>query len=70
MALIEKRFYMIRVKGGEWSPRRKISNLAKAMEVAYTMAEFHKQPTTILQSAMRVEVVEGKPVWEEVAPER
>lgn len=65
-----KKFYMLRVSGGPVEPRRKKSNLKKAMEVAFKMAEFHQKPVTILQSISSVEVVDGKPVWTDQTPER
>lgn len=65
-----KKFYMIRLEGGLWEPRRKISNLAKAMEVAFIMAEGHQKPATILQSISEVTVIDGKPVWEDKTPEK
>lgn len=63
-----KRWYYVRLKGGLWEPRRKISNLAKAMTVAYQMAEKHGAEATILQSISAVKVVDGKAVWEERLP--
>jgi hypothetical protein len=61
---------MVRLKGGEWEPRRKHKTLAKAMEVACKMAEFHKRPATVLQTVCRVEMNEGTPKWQDMAPEQ
>jgi hypothetical protein len=61
---------MIRVKGGLWDPRRKHSNLARAMEVAFIMAEKHQQPATILQSISEVTFIDGKAIWEDKTPEK
>lgn len=68
MSSHQRKFYMIRLKGGEWEPRRKITRLPKAMEVAYQMAQYHKKPATILQTVSRVEIVDGKPLWSEEIP--
>jgi hypothetical protein len=65
-----KRFYMIRLEGGLWEPRIKYPALAKAMEVACLMSEHHGKPATVLQTFSRVQIVDGKPVWEEMAPTR
>ncbi len=62
------KFYMIRLEGGQFDPRRKITNLAKAMRIAFEMAEFHKRPATILQTVSSVQVVDGKPVWTDQCP--
>jgi len=65
-----QKFYMVRLKGGLWEPRRKYASLERAMKAAYAMAEFHGKPATVLQTFSRVQVVNGKPVWEEMAPTR
>lgn len=63
------KFYMIRLEGGPWEPRRKITNLRKAMEIAFKMSTKYKAPATILQSVYSVEIVDGKPVWKDQRPE-
>ena len=64
------KFYMVRLKGGEWEPRRKHSNLKKAMEVAWEMSQKHNKRATVLQTLSSVEIVDGKPVWTDQTPER
>ena len=58
-----QKFYMIRLKGGEWEPRRKIPTLVKAMKIAFEMATTHGKPATVIQTVASVEIVDGKPVW-------
>lgn len=64
-----KKFYMIRVQGGEWDPRRKIKGLAKAMDIAYKMAVSHGKEATVIKSVCSVAIVDGKPVWTDQEPE-
>ena len=63
-------FYMVRLAGGPFDPRRKIASLAKAMEIAFKMSAKYGEPATILQTVSRVEVVDGKPVWTDETPKR
>lgn len=65
-----RKFYMVRLKGGLWEPRRKYTNLKKVMEVACKMSEYHKKPATVLQTISQVEYVKGKPIWTATTPER
>jgi hypothetical protein len=61
-------FYMIRLQGGEFDPRRKIRTLARAMEIAFEMASIHGRRATVIQTVASVEVVDGKPVWTDRNP--
>ena len=70
MASRQQKFYMVRVSGGLWEPKIKHTNLTKAMDTAFKMAEFHCKPATVLQTVCRVEIVDGKPIWKDVAPEK
>ena len=65
-----QKFYMIRLKGGQFDPRRKYSSLKKVMEVACIVSAHHQKSATILQSFSRVSVKDGKPTWENVTPEK
>src|SRR5690348_16153403 len=69
MSTRAQKFYMVRLKGGEWEPRRKHTSLADAMIVAHQMAKFHSKPATVLQTLCRVEIVDGKPHWTDATPE-
>lgn len=64
----EKSYYMVRLKGGLYDPRRKIHTLARAMEIAFEMATFHGKPATVIQTVSSVEIINGKPVWTERIP--
>jgi hypothetical protein len=66
----QKSFYMIRLQGGQWDPRRKINSLEQAMRIAFEMSEHHGKPATVIQSLCSVEIVDGKPVWTERKPSK
>ena len=61
-------FYMVRMKGGQWDPRRKIPTLTKAMAIAYEMAAQYQKSVTVIQSVASVTVIDGKPVWTDRTP--
>ena len=65
-----KSFYMIRLQGGLWEPRRKVQSLDRAMKIAFEMATFHGKPATVIQSLCNVEIVDGKPVWTDCKPSK
>lgn len=61
-------YYMVRLQGGIWDPRRKLKSLAKAMEVAFLMAEKHNTRAHVIQTVASVEIIDGKAVWTDRTP--
>jgi hypothetical protein len=67
-ALITK-FYMVRLEGGEWSPRAKHGNLADAVkEAARLSKEFGKQ-AVVLMSTVVVKTKGDQVLIEDANPE-
>lgn len=68
-SVVRLKFYMVRLRGGDWDPKVKHKTLTEAMQEAAKLAEKFNKPATVLQSVCSVEYVDGKPVWTERVPE-
>lgn len=65
---LPQKFYMVRLQGGEWSPKAKHKTLADAMKEAERLARVSGKPATVISSFCQVEIIEDKAVWVDVNP--
>ena len=64
------KFYMVRLEGGEWSPKAKHKTLSQAMTEAERLARVSGKKATVISSFCQVEVIDGKAVWSDASPEQ
>ena len=65
---LKKQYYMVRLSGGQWSPKAKHETLAEAIKEAARLSKQFGKPATILESAIRVETLGDLVNMEEVRP--
>ena len=66
---LDRSFYMVRLKDGQWSPKAKHLTLAEAIQEASRLSKEYEKPATGIATFIRIEYLDGRYLMEEVMPE-
>jgi hypothetical protein len=66
---LKTKFYMVRLEGGEWSPKAKHESLAEAIQEAARLSKESGKNATVLMTSILVKTEGDKVFMEDVNPE-
>ncbi len=66
---LKTNFYMVRLEGGEWSPKAKHETLAEAIQEAARLSKESGKNATVLMTSILVKTEGDKVFMEDVNPE-
>ena len=65
---LTRSYYMVRLSGGQWSPKAKHLTLGEALDEAARLSKESGKPATVISTFIRVEYLNGQYLFEEVLP--
>ena len=66
---LKAKFYMVRLEGGEWSPKAKHETLAQAIQEAARLSKASGKKATVLMTSVLVKTEGDQVFLEDVNPE-
>ena len=66
---LKTKFYMVRLEGGEWSPKAKHETLAEAVKEAARLSKMFDKKATVLMTSILVKTEGDKVLLEDINPE-